>query len=274
MSVKRSLIGRRVGRLAIAGREAIRLVDAALRRPAVAGTLTNDYLAGMITARLCREGMTFLDIGAHIGSVTDAVSRNCPRSRVVAFEAIPEKVEHLRRKFPRVECHDCALGETEGEATFFVDLRASGYSSLGKPQTRRGSKTVEIRVLVRRLDSFGDLGEVDVAKLDVEGAELGVLRGGEGLIGRCRPVILFESGPTVVEGLGYTKEALWEWFQERNYAVLVPNRLAYVDPGLGREGFVESHLFPRRTTNYFAVPRERRDEVRRRARGILGLPGD
>jgi hypothetical protein len=56
-----------------------------------------------------------------------------------------------------------------------------------------------------------------------------------------------------------------------DYSVIVPNRLAHDDDGLTTAGFVESHLYPRRTTNYFAVPSERRTEFRDKARGILRL---
>jgi hypothetical protein len=82
---------------------------------------------------------------------------------------------------------------------------------------------------------------------------------------------MFESGPPAENGLAYTKDALWQWFADRDYAVVVPNRVAHDDPGLSRDGFVESHLYPRRTTDYFAVAKERRAEVRERARAILNV---
>ncbi|GIW86815.1 MAG: hypothetical protein KatS3mg108_1139 [Isosphaeraceae bacterium] len=268
---ERRLVGTWLGRLVIHVRDQAQLVGAVLKRPWVAETLINDSLAGRISARLCREGMTFLDVGAHIGSVIDAVKRSCPRSRVVAFEAIPEKVAHLHKRFPDVDCHACALGELDGEVSFFVNPVASGYSSLGGPHGPDAAASIEIRVPMRRLDGFGNLGKVDVIKIDVEGAELGVLRGGEQVIQTHRPVIVFESGPRTLEGLGYTKEAMWTWLTERSYAVLVPNRLANEDSGLSLDGFSEAHRFPRRTTNYFAVPQERLDDVRQRARQILGL---
>ena len=65
------------------------------------------------------------------------------------------------------------------------------------------------------------------------------------------------------------KESLCDFFEERNYQILVPNRLAHEGVGLSRSDFLESHLYPRRTTNYFAVPAERRLEFRDRAQAIL-----
>jgi hypothetical protein len=127
----------------------------------------------------------------------------------------------------------------------------------------------EITVPVRRLDDLVGEASVDVIKIDVEGAELGVMRGGEAVIARDQPTILFESGPTEVGG--YSKSAMWEWLNKAGYAVLVPNRVAHNDPGLSRDGFIEAHLYPRRTTNYFAVARARRDEIQSRVRQIQGL---
>jgi hypothetical protein len=43
------------------------------------------------------------------------------------------------------------------------------------------------------------------------------------------------------------------------------------DDGLNLAGFIESHLYPRRTMYYFAIPRERRAAFRERARSILRL---
>jgi hypothetical protein len=106
--------------------------------------------------------------------------------------------------------------------------------------------------------------DVDTIKMDVEGAELGVLRGGEGVLRRCRPTIMFESGPGEV--LGYAKVQLWKFFADAGYKVFVPNRVAHTAPGLTLEGFLESHRYPFRTMNYVAVASERVDEIRERAR--------
>ena len=229
------------------------------------GTLANDQLAEHLLTRICSPDRVFLDVGAHIGSIVAEVRHHCPRSRIVAVEAIPEKAERLRAKFPGVEVFCCALGETAGETRFFINLDRSGYSSLGRSEGRLR----EIRVPMETLDGLLAEADIDIIKIDVEGAELGVLKGGEQLVAKSRPAIMFESGP--IEILGYSKDALWSWFSERSYGILVPNRVAHTAPPLTLEGFIESHSYPRRTTNYFAIPLDRTEEIRTRARKILGI---
>ena len=118
---------------------------------------------------------------------------------------------------------------------------------------------------VRRLDAI--VADADVVKIDAEGAELGVSRGSERINGR--PVIMFESAPGEV--LGYTKADLWTWFDEHKYGVLLPNRLAHTAPPMTLEVFIDSHQYPRHTTNYFAVPVEKIEPVREKARRLLRL---
>jgi len=226
------------------------------------GTVVNDQLASSLMARLCRDGDTFVDVGAHIGSVIAEVKFYCPDARVIAFEAIPEKAESLARKFPDVSVHSCALAQDQGQTAFYINLEESGYSSLASRQ----GKSREIWVGKKQLDTV--LADVDVhmIKIDVEGAELGVLRDANELITRCKPDIIFESGPEDV--LGYTKKQMFEWFAERDYGLFAPNRVAHTGGPMTLDAFFDSHEYPRRTTNYFAIPMSKFDEIRRRAQAL------
>src|SRR5262249_50795370 len=148
------------------------------------------------------------------------------------------KVDHLRRRFPTVQLHQCAVGDTDGEVPFFVNVTQSGYSSLTKPTI---GNTVAIRVPLRRLDAVILSKDIDVIKIDVEGAELGVLRGADILITRNRPLVMFESGPQADDEFADTKRSIWRWLEERDFAVVVPNRVAHNGPGLSLDGFLEAH---------------------------------
>lgn len=271
--MKQIILGTAIGRIAISARDAFDILRAAFFHPESIGTLANDQMATALVTKICRPNKTFIDVGAHIGSIISSVMWNDRSIKIIAIEAIPEKIINLRRKFPAVEFHECAVGDSEGDISFFINTRQSGYSSLGRSPANASDQSItEIRVQIKKLDSLISSNDIDVVKIDVEGAELGVLRGSTNLLARCRPTIMFESAPPGDDGLGYTKEALWEIFSEQDYAVLVPNRVAHDDLGLTKEGFIESHLYPRRTTNYFAIAKELRVEIRDRARDVLKIP--
>jgi FkbM family methyltransferase len=246
-------VGTAVGRVAERARDRIERYGASLE---CVGTVANDQLAITLVTRLSTRH--FVDVGAHIGSIIAAVRRHCPSTRISAVEPIPAKAARLRHRFAGINLFECALSDRAGSASFFVNRELSGYSSLNPT-----GGDVEITVPLKRLDSL--VTDPDVVKIDVEGAELGVLRGAEGL--KARPVYMFESGPAEV--LGYTKADMWKWFTDREYAVFLPNRLAHTAAAMTLEVFLDSHLYPRRTTNYFGVPNEQVDEVRERARKII-----
>lgn len=269
---KQWLLGRRLGRALMAGRDRLDLLRAALKAPESVGTVANDQLAALLVTRLARPGTTFIDVGAHIGSIIAAVAERDASIRIVAVEAIPQKAERLKRKFPGVPVHACAVGDQDGEVSFFINTQQSGYSSLSGAGAGAANGSVqEVRVPIRRLDDLVDHAGIDVIKIDVEGAELGVLRGSLQLLAASRPVVMFESGPADAPGLGYTKPGMWQFLADQGYELLLPHRLAHDGDPLSLAGFVDSHVYPRRTTNYFAVPAERRVEIRDRARSLLGI---
>jgi FkbM family methyltransferase len=271
VDVRRRLVGTGLGRFLVHVRQSWGLWRTLGSNPEQGGHLAQDVIAQELLPRLCRASAVFVDIGAHIGSVIAEVQRCDPSVRIIAVEAVPEKAAHLARAHPGVTVHGVALGEKDGEVRFFVNTQRPGYSSLANTGGR-GDAVVEITVPMRKLDDLVPPPvTVDVMKVDVEGAELGVLRGAAGLVARSRPVIMFESAVNTGAALGYSVEALFDWLAERDYQVLVPNRVAHDGPTLGREGFLEAHYYPFRTLNYFAVPRERRVETRDRARRILGI---
>lgn len=254
--IKRRILGTVIGSLAMKSRARLDLYQTPLE---AIGTTANDQLAEFLVTRLAKR--SFVDVGAHIGSIIAAVLANCPDVHVTAIEAIPEKAKKLVGKFPNVKVLPFALADYEGQTSFFVNRTASGYSSLAQ----NDGANEEIVVPVKRLDTL--VLDPEVVKIDVEGAELGVLRGCENL--KSRPIYMFESAPAEV--LGYTKSALWHWFTDHDYGIFLPNRLAHTAPSMSLDIFIDAHLYPRRATNYFGVPLEQVEVVRNHARSLLQL---
>ena len=147
-----------------------------------------------------RPDALVLDVGANIGLFTYFLKRDHPAARVRAFEPMPAPARALRRNVARHDLRDvvveeCALGgEDQDEVLFHYyplapgnstrypadkELQIAVLSRLGTEEHVRSHYVGEpVRVPVRRLSSFLTAGErVDLVKVDVEGAELDVLRG-------------------------------------------------------------------------------------------------
>lgn len=104
-------------------------------------------------AQVLRPDANCLDIGCHLGSMLSEIVRLAPRGNHIAFEAIPEKVSFLRRKFPGVRIHDTALSDEEGTSSFFINEKRTGFSGLARHGEGVFRETV---VRCRRLDLLTD----------------------------------------------------------------------------------------------------------------------
>lgn len=169
----------------------------------------NEALRLALAATLARDAHV-IDVGAHHGAVLADMVRFAPEGRFMAFEPIPALASHLRETFPRVDVREIALFESAGETTFahVVDLPA--YSGLRQRTLPTGDHDVhQITVRTERLDDIlpDDFAPAFI-KIDVEGAELGVLRGAAGTLRRHRPVIVFEHGVGGPEHYGHTSAEL------------------------------------------------------------------
>lgn len=142
-------------------------------------------------------GMTVLDIGANKGVFCIYMSRAVgPEGRLVAFEAQPELGPHLDRVkasfgLENMTLVNQALSSQAGRLTLRRPVAGSGMASF-----HRDSDDLEsIDVPVIRLDDYvaeNSLGTVGFIKCDVEGHELDVFKGGESMLRRDMPTLLFE----------------------------------------------------------------------------------
>ena len=134
--------------------------------------------AKALLERTITPGMNCIDIGCHIGSVLHEIIRLSPGGRHIAVEPLPYKVERLRRRYPRVDIQQVALGEENSTIEFYYNPRNSGFSGLrGDGQ---GDSTT-LRVECKRLDDIVPPGlRIGFIKLDVEGGEYAVFLAHEG----------------------------------------------------------------------------------------------
>lgn len=170
---------------------------------------------------------TVFDVGANLGLIALPLLRECPACTVVSFEPSPGVLPFLRRTHAaagfgdRWQVVEEAIGAAAGEAEFFTggpDL--SAFDGL-RPTTRKGGRQA-VRTRVGTLDDHWlARGRPPVAaiKIDVEGGEADVLRGGEKLVAAARPAILVEWNPANLAAYGCHPEWLLEWAAAKSYAI-------------------------------------------------------
>jgi len=156
------------------------------------------------------EGDVFVDIGAHVGKYTIQASRK--GARVIAIEAYPENYRILLRNIEindadNVEAVNKAAWHREETIRFYV-AEVSGGGSLKESHPDRrcvGTIMVQAETTDAMLRSL-NVPSVDWVKIDVEGAELEVLRGlEETLETRDARLVVEVMKPNVAQALAYMK---------------------------------------------------------------------
>ena len=137
-------------------------------------------------------GDVCLDVGANLGYLTRLMAKMAGRHGAVhAYEPNPAAFRLLQANthdLPQTTLHPLAVGDREGRATFSITTNGT-TSSIGTQVAAK--QTIEVQL--NTLDNLaGHLQRIDFVKIDVEGFEFNVMRGGMSLIKNHMPLIYFE----------------------------------------------------------------------------------
>jgi FkbM family methyltransferase len=177
------------------------------------------------TRNLCRHlrrGGVFFDIGTQAGYHTLLASRLVgAKGRVCSWEPVPRNVGYLRRHvtlngLANVTVIEAAVSDRDGTVHFdtsgsYMAGHISEQGALAVPTMRLDTLLAESKIPIPT-----------VMKIDVEGAEFGVLQGAQQLLLRARPVILLDAHDFLggeyrglhdrccryLQGLGYRCESI------------------------------------------------------------------
>jgi len=210
-----------------------------------------------IMRQIIKPSSNCIDIGCHIGSSLSSIMRCAPKGKHIAFEPVPWKAKWLEKKFPEVEVKQMALGTMSEKRTFFINLSRPGFSGFFNDPSDK-DVIQKVTVDCEKLDDMVSADrKFSYIKIDVEGAELFVLKGARKTIQRDLPVILFESSHDGSVKLGYHRDALYSYFvDELGYEVFkVKDYLEQRGP-LSLTNFQECAVYPFQAINFLAVPKK------------------
>jgi FkbM family methyltransferase len=184
--------------------------------------LRNDILINKILRRELSETSNCIDVGAHKGDFVDEFLKYAKKGNHLAFEPLPAFFKLLKRKYgDRIQLHLVALSDNSGSTQFQYVENAPAYSGLR--QRRYDIPNPEIQEIVvnqERLDNLVDSEwQVDLIKIDVEGAEYKVLMGSKNLLSKQQPLIIFEFGKGAADHYDITPLMMFELLTNMGYKI-------------------------------------------------------
>lgn len=169
-----------------------------------------------VLSRYLSSGDTFVDIGANHGSFALRLAMTVGQAgHVVAIEPQPRLAQLVRQSFQangftQGAVVECACGDADGDHAFYSPTTSSGTASLFRAFLASSAFTT-LTVRQRRLDDVMREQTVTgrvVVKLDIEGAEVGLLRGGRDFLRAHRPPMLLEVNPASLRAAGESMASL------------------------------------------------------------------
>ncbi len=164
-----------------------------------------DLLTIKVIRKTCSEYSNCIDVGCHTGDILSTILRFAPKGQHYCFEPLPHLYQELTEKFPD-NCHFYKIGLSDqaGTASFNYVVTNPAYSGFrSREYAREYEKEQIITVQTDLLDNIiPEDVKIDFIKVDVEGAEMEVLKGAKKTLIRNKPILVFEHGKGAADYYG------------------------------------------------------------------------
>lgn len=143
-----------------------------------------DHKSIALMGKYVIPGSTVLDIGAHIGSLTNPLCDLVgPTGQVIAFEPILSTFSEL--------CWNMALNRRTNVKLYWAAIGAENTFISSRKLGLDSPETSEFNVQILSLDSL-HLNNISFIKVDIESMEDQFILGAQETLKRCRPALLIE----------------------------------------------------------------------------------
>lgn len=179
---------------------------------------------------LLKPEMTVLDIGANVGEITLlAAKRVGGKGKVFAFEPIDAIANQLKRNvkmnnFSQVHVEQYALGDTvDGDRPIYASCGQKvkdKHNGLGSLYGREGEiplQKTHMTTLDTWLQTHINIQNIDLIKIDIEGAELACLKGAKECLQQFKPKIIVEIQDFSAASAGYRPADILDFLSDFGY---------------------------------------------------------
>lgn len=191
---------------------------------------TNPYETWVLRKMLRKDGV-FFDIGAHIGWYSlNAAQIVGQKGKVVAFEPNPNCLLYLQKnkqlnKFGNITIEPIAITSNNTRLDFWIGDDMGG--SLIRENTMRLTVDKNVKKIVVSAETLDDyckkhsIKKIDLIKIDVEGAEMQVLRGAKVTLNNLSPDIIAESIDETLRADNSNRKELFSFLKSYGYFAYV-----------------------------------------------------
>jgi FkbM family methyltransferase len=189
--------------------------------------------------RFLKPGMVLVDVGANQGEFSLFAAKRLSQGTVYAFEPMNIFFDQLTEnislnQFTNVKTFHCGLSDQSGEVPIYLGTTAGneneGLGTIFQSQERnRFIQNIQLRTL-DQIATEEKIDTIDFLKIDVEGAELMVLRGARKTLERTRPVVMIEMSDDTYRAAGYSAEDVKAFFEQINYSMNKIKKGGYLEP--------------------------------------------
>ena len=175
---------------------------------------------------LVKPDMVCLDIGANIGYFTVLMAKQC--KLVWAYEPEPSNYQLLRKNIMlnqtfNIYVNHVALTEKSGQAILHLSAASHGMHRMfpsGLCNSSTVVRTQRFDEAWNNLDNFN----IDFVKIDIEGSELGALKGMKSMLEKCMPTMVMEYHPPSIIEYGANPLDVYNFMKDLGYSIrLVPD---------------------------------------------------
>lgn len=164
-----------------------------------------------------------MDIGANTGYYTLIAANKATKGMVYSFEPVSFHYSQLTEninlnKLCNVTTQNKAISNQKGQNTIYLSsTENSGMSGLKPAENFSGKTELVNTISLDEFVSLNNIGQIDLIKIDIEGAELNALQGMENCIKRFLPVFFIEIIKAQLILYGHSISDVFNWMQEKGY---------------------------------------------------------